>query len=246
MVVTGHRPPDWHPDELSFLSRHGLLGSDTALDDLDKVKERWIHNTVREVFLAPGGFVIKRYSHHPGRKDYRKVWKREHTALRRLSGLPVPDSLGYITVSHGHGVTSVLHLRTYMQGAPMSWRSDKDLQDLAELIAAFHDQGVVTLDPQQENFIRTQDPAQPVGFIDFGRARIFRPMSLLMLINVGKELSRLSNEGGLTPPQFEAFLRHYEHAMRYSQGQWAVVQWSYRHWQRRHARKVRRKQRQAS
>lgn len=240
MNKTDRLSPAWHPDELDFLRRHRILGADALPQDLTRVKERWIYNTLREVFLTTNGYVLKRYSHFPGRKDYRKVWKREHDALCRLSGLSAPDSMGYIGVNHGAGIAGILHLRTLVPGSPAIWRSEDDLKNLADLMVGIHQRHVVTLDPQQENFIYTGNHEHPIGFIDFGRARVFRTMSPLMLINMGKDLAKLEIEGGLSHQQFSVFSQHYQDRIQFNPAQKTVVQLSVRYWQNRHARKQQR------
>lgn len=240
MKKTDRLSPAWHPDELDFLWQQGVLEADTLPQDLTRVKERWIYNTLREVFLTTNGYVLKRYSHFPGRKDYRKVWKREHDALSKLSDLSTPDSMDYISVNHGAGITGVLHLRTLLPGLPAVWQSEDDVKNLADLMARIHQRHVVTLDPQQENFIRTDNREHPVGFIDFGRARVFRSMSPLMLINVGKELAKLGIEGGLSHQQFNVFCRYYQDRMQFNPTQKTIARLSVRYWRNRHARKQQR------
>ena len=113
---------------------------------------------------------------------------------------------------------------------------------LARLISAFHKRMVVTLDPQQENFIRLDQSTGELGFIDLGRARVFNRTTLLMLVNVGKELSRLSLEGGLSAQQFQQFLTHYFEEVDLTPFQHRIVQASLRYWLKRHARKQHKKQ----
>lgn len=242
MTRTKYSPPEWHPDEVAFLQHQNVITEQSPLGAVERVKERWIHNTLREVFLTPNSYVLKRYTHFPGRKDYRKVWSREHNALVRLSGLPVPKSLGFAKVAHQPGTTSVLHLRTMLEGAPVQWSPNGDMQRLARLLSAFHKQRVVTLDPQQENFIRLDQSTGELGFIDLGRARVFGGTTPLMLVNVGKELARLSIEGGLSPEQFQLFLSHYQNEADLTPFQQRVVRASLRSWLKRHARKLKRKQ----
>src|SRR5690606_39539356 len=201
MARTKYSPPEWHPDEVAFLQHHDVITEQSPLGAAERVKKRWIHNTLREVFLTSNGYVLKRYTHFPGRKDYRRVWSREHNALVRLSGLPAPKSLGFAKVAHQPGTTSVLHLRTMLEGAPVQWNPHGDMQRLAQLLSAFHKHRVVTLDPQQENFIRLDQSTGKLGSIDLGRARAFRGTTPLMLATVANELTRLRIESGLAREQ---------------------------------------------
>lgn len=243
MNKTDRLSPAWHADELDFLRQQGVMGTDALPQGLTQVKERWIYNTLREVFLTTNGYVLKRYTHFPGRKDYRKVWKREHNALCRLNGLSTPESMGYINVNHGTGIAGILHLRTLVPGSPAVWRSEVSLKNLADLMAGIHQKHVVTLDPQQENFIHTGIDEHPLGFIDFGRARVFRGTSPLMLINVGKDLAKLEIEGGLSHSQFKVFSRHYQDRIQFNPIEKNIVQLSIRYWKNRHTRKKRRNKR---
>lgn len=239
--MNSNRPPrpDWHPDEIGFLKQRGVITDQVELPFLDAIKQRWIHHTLREVFLSDRGFVLKRYSHFPGRKDYRRVWNREHRALSKLQGLPVPQSMGFVSVKHQTGISGVLYLRTLLPGKPVAWESDHQVSQLPDLLAAFHRRGVVTLDPQRDNFILTGNTQQTLGFIDFGRSRVFSRRSLLMLINLGKEFSRLTNEGGLSPEQMAYVLERYRSQMAFSSWQSRIFDRSFEYWQRRHARKSR-------
>lgn len=241
MNPSGHTSPPWHPDELAFLREHGALAPGVGLDEFEQARERWIHSTLREVFLSPLGLVAKRYTHFPGRRDHRRVWQREHNALARLRGLNVPDTRGYLSVNHGRGVTGVLHLRTMLPGTPAQWSSAREIEMLAQLLAQFHQRLVVTLDPQQENFIITDVGEGRLGFIDFGRARTFRARHPLMLFNVGKELAKLGIEGGLTETQLHSFFTAYERLVDFTTRQWKLIGLSQSYWQKRHARKARRK-----
>ena len=47
---------------------------------------RWVYRTLREVWLVDEQVVEKRFLHHPGRRDWRPLWQREHRALERLAG----------------------------------------------------------------------------------------------------------------------------------------------------------------
>jgi len=232
-------PLGWHPDETDFLIKHNVVNAQHPLDAIVCVKERWIKNTLREVFLTPNGYVVKRYSHFPGRKDYRKVWVREHSALTKLSGRYTPESFGFVRAVHNSGAISILHLRTLLEGDQVQWNQPDDMAKLAQLLSGFHKQMVVTLDPQQENFIRLHQPSGELGFIDMGRARTFTGVSLLMLVNVGKELARLQTEGGLPQQQFKQFLKHYRKESNFTSTQQDIIKFSMTYWLNRHARKLR-------
>lgn len=228
---------DWHSEELSFLNKNKVIKTVTATHDLTLIKKRWAYNTLREVFLTENGYVLKRYTHFPGRKDYRKIWQREHAALERLKGLNTPDSIGYLNVKHSAQITGTLHLRTFLPGSAVDWSNEQTVQNLAAVIAGIHKRHVVILDPQYENFICTHSPTNAVGFIDFGRARVFSSMSFLMLFHIGKDLAKLDISGRLNSRQLETFNQNYQKLMQFSSLQSSVVNFSKSYWLRRRARK---------
>lgn len=214
--MTDDKIPEWHPEELRFLTAAGVLGvQKDGLPPEDAgitcVKKRWIHSTLRQVYITDNGFVIKRYSHFPGRKDYRLPWRREHRALQRLAGLNVPTTHGYIRVKHDGDVYSHTFVRTLLPGEELRWTSTSQIDQAAELLVRFHRMGVVTLDPARENFIQTGDGN--IGFIDFGRARTFVQRSPLAPLNMGKDLFRLLRTGGLDQQQFSRFVGRYRELM---------------------------------
>ncbi|MBL1271837.1 MAG: hypothetical protein COB25_005255 [Oceanospirillales bacterium] len=228
--------PGWHPDELAFLGKHRVLQHTGEIPGLTCIKQRWVYNTLREVFLTENGYILKRYSHFPGRKDYRKVWKREHDALCRLGDLNTPDSMGYINVKHNRNLSGTLHLRTLLPGSTVNWATENRVESLAEFMADIHRRHVVTLDPQHENFIDTHNHHHPIGFIDFGRARVFSGMNLPMLLHIGKDLAKLRIDGGLNHRQFEAFSQHYQQCVQFNALQNAIVNLSVGHFLRRRIR----------
>ena len=237
MDQDSRRSPSWHPDELAFLSKHWGFEPPDGFSKLTCIKKRWIYNTLREVFLTENGYVIKRYCHFPGRKDYRKVWQREHDALIRLKDFNTPNSMGYVSVNHNAEVTGTLHLRTLLPGSTVNWANEATLKSLAKLIADIHKRHVVILDPQHENFILTHSLQQPVGFIDFGRARVFSGMTPLMLIHIGKDLAKLKIDSRLNYQQFEVFSQYYQQSIQLNVLQNSVVNLSVDYWLRRKMKK---------
>ncbi|NWN92697.1 hypothetical protein HLV39_14465 [Marinobacter adhaerens] len=237
MNTPNRQSPDWHPEELSFLNKNKVIKTVATTHDLTLIKKRWAYNTLREVFLTENGYVLKRYTHFPGRKDYRKIWQREHDALKRLDGLNTPDSVGYLYVKHSARITGTLHLRTFLPGSAVDWSSEQNVQNLAALIASIHKRHVAILDPQYENFICTHSCPNAIGFIDFGRARVFSSMNFLMLFHIGKDLAKLNINGRLNSRQIETFSQNYQNLMQFSSLQNSVISFSRNYWLRRRARK---------
>ena len=242
MTKTTDNSPSWQPKEIAFLREKGVIAPDQSPSQLNRIKERWIHQTLREVFLSSTGFVVKRFTLHPGRKDRRPVWKREHQALRRLSGLNVPRTLGFITCTAPDGIKHVCYVRQLLPGSPLDTQEDKAALAMADLLAAIHRRGVVTLDPQQDNFISPASSANgELAFIDMGRARCFKIWNPQLYLNIGKEMVRLQREGGLTAAQFQAYLSRYQAIFQPARpAQWLIAI-NYRHWTKRYDRKDRKR-----
>ncbi|WP_148861672.1 BUD32 family EKC/KEOPS complex subunit [Marinobacter fonticola] len=209
MNTTDETTLEWHAEEQRFLQKNGVIGSQAELEALSPLKSRWIHNTRREVYITPSGYVLKRFCQFPGRKDFRRVWRREHRALARLEGLSVPRSLGYMQADHSAGRSSVLYVRSCLAGDPLEHIALPDIPRVADLFATFHNRGVVTLDPQPENFLHPASQPDTLAFIDFGRARVYNAVNPLLYISIGKEMLRLTREGRLSDEQLEQVLARY-------------------------------------
>lgn len=209
MNTTDETTLKWHADEYQFLRNHGVIGSQTELEALSPLKSRWIHHTLREVYITPTGYVLKRFCQFPGRKDFRRVWLREHRALLKLEGLPVPRTLGSMRAVHAPGRHSVLYVRSCLSGQPLQRIEPADIPRVADLFAAFHARGVVTLDPQPENFLHPASEPDTLAFIDFGRARVYRAMNPLLYIAIGKEMLRLTREGQLSDDELNQLMARY-------------------------------------
>ncbi|BES69906.1 hypothetical protein RE428_09240 [Marinobacter nanhaiticus D15-8W] len=246
MNTTDETTLEWHADECQFLRSHGVISSQTELEGLPPLKSRWIHHTLREVYITPSGYVLKRFCQFPGRKDFRRVWVREHRALVKLEGLPVPRTLGYIRAEHSPGHHSILYVRSCLAGQPLQRIEPTDISKVAVLFAAFHGRGVVTLDPQPENFLHPENEPDKLAFIDFGRARVYRLMNPLLHIAIGKEMLRLTREGQLSADELDQLMARYaverkigvlaSHLVRLGLGFW---RWRYRSKDRKRANRRR-------
>lgn len=224
-------PPPWHPEEIRFLLSNRVLAGEADIGRAARIKTRWIHQTLREVFITPSGFVLKRFSDFPGRKDYRRAWRREHRALMRLEGLNVPRSLKYVSVRHAHGPRTVLYVRHALPGEQLTAIGADGARSALVLLAAFHDRGVVTLDPRPENFIALEG-TQELGFVDFGRARTFRWQTPYALLHVGKDLTRFRLFFNLDPALFRDLLEVYRDHRTERPGAfgWLIVKGSLNFW----------------
>ncbi len=198
---------------------------------------RWVYRTLREVWLVDGQVVEKRFLHHPGRRDRRPLWQREHRALERLAGLPVPRSLGWHRETAPDGPLYILR-KTFIPGRALQTVTPNDARDMGALLCALHDRGVVNNDPAPDNFIRTAEGT--LACVDFGRSRTFHWRSPFFFFYVGKELARLHRTGlKLCPTLWVSFQEGYHASRSTTPLQRLIIQSSYRFWlwsgQRHHA-----------
>ncbi len=208
MDTADHPRYRWTAKERGFLSEALGIGDGDVERLSPPIKQRWIHNTLREVYIHEHRFVIKRYLRFPGRGDPRRIWQREHRALLQLQGLPVPRSLGFVVDRHDQANQVVCHIKTYVAGDRPEQLDHGDLAQLASLLDAIHRRGVVTLDPGLYNLVRDRDGQ--LNFIDLGRARVHSRPGALFCIDVGKELCRLYRESlRLDVERFDVFMRDY-------------------------------------
>lgn len=175
------------------------------------LSRRWVYRTLREVYLEDGLVIAKRFVHHRGRRDCRRVWVREHNALKRLAGLPVPRSYGH-GVHDGPEGREIILRKEYIAGEPLARAGFREAVEMARLLAAIHERMVVTNDPSLANFIRRPDGS--LAYVDFGRARTFWFRSPYYHFYVGKELARfyrtgLQGRAELWPDAFAAYKERY-------------------------------------
>ena len=144
-------------------------------------------NIIHEIYLYDHT-LVKRFVKTAPLPDVRKPWQVEHTALRRLSGLPVPATYGF-SVKRMNGATEIVYAREYLDGSQVTTFGLEDMDAMAKMTAQVHLRGVITRDPSVENFIRTPDGK--ILFIDFGRSIILNPKNPLIIDYMGKELARI-------------------------------------------------------
>jgi len=151
------------------------------------VRDRTPGGVHREVFLTGDGYVVKRFT-HPGQPPrFRQPWVVEHRALERLGGRGAPGPVGYVLDQADGRVTATL-VRHYLAGEPVGPVDDALVSQIAGLLAVFHAAGVATNDAHINNFIRMPDGH--LGFLDFGRARLFSRSNPLLYAGVAMELHR--------------------------------------------------------
>ncbi len=162
--------------------------SESPLESRRLLSSRWVYRTLREVYLENGHTVLKRFVHHPGRRDLRRVWAREDRALRRLAGLPVPASYGFVAGRCADG-PEILLRKEYIPGTPLQVPTERDAMDVGHLLGLIHERAVAIGDPAMENFVRTQ--AGELYAIDFGRARTFIYRTPYFHFYAGKDMARV-------------------------------------------------------
>lgn len=154
----------------------------------ENVRTRQREDALREVFVLDDAYVLKQYTWDAGRPLPRPLWIIEHEALARLEGLPVPRSIGF-RARTGDDRRIVEYVRTYLPGAPVARFGLEEARLAGQLLADIHARKVVTDDALKGNFLRLPDGA--LGFVDFGRARVYRRISAAMTTLAGRELAKV-------------------------------------------------------
>lgn len=155
--------------------------------DIHLIRRKKKKNIIHEIYRY-NQTLVKRFIKIASFPDVRQVWKLEDTALKRLSGLDVPKTYGYV-VNRINGATEIIYAREFIDGKPVEAFSVEDMEPLAGMMAKIHGRGVITRDPSVENFIRT--PKGGILFIDFGRSVLLNPKNPVIIEYLGKELARL-------------------------------------------------------
>jgi len=151
------------------------------------IKRKKKKNIIHEIYLYDQT-LVKRFIKIALWPDMRQVWMIEDKALRRLEGLRVPRSYGFVKKKY-NGRTEIIFAREYLDGKPIKQFELKDMDSMAKMMAQIHQRGVITRDPSLENFIKTADGK--ILFIDFGRSIILNPKNPVIIDYMGKELARL-------------------------------------------------------
>ncbi len=183
--------------------------------NLEIVKTQRKGGTMRRVLVYDNRLVIKQYAARPGGRWWRAYWRREHDALERLRGLPVPESYGYFTLRE-ESFRSVLYARQCVPGEALLDRCDpvapQYLTPIAHLMAQVHGRRVIANDYSLFN-IRIA-PDGTVLFIDFHRARVFHREDARYWIYLGKDLGHFYRVSCRRRADlFGAFLTEYLAAM---------------------------------
>lgn len=231
----GVQPP-WTDAELDLLGAV-VRGDPRSWRALRPLAQRWVRSTLRQVYVVPGRLLIKRYLNYPGRRDPRRPWRREHRALQRLRGLPVPRSYGLVRSRAADGARAVTVAKSYIPGEPLAGFDEARLEEAAGLLAGFHRRGVVTMDPQLANFLVGRDGL--LYFVDLGRARCLPARSPALELHIGKEMVRfrreaLAGDAALDERFQAAYWRARGEPGRW---RWRAVEGSRAWWARRYERK---------
>lgn len=208
---------------------------------LELKRQRWVKNTLRQVYIAGQRRVIKCFFHYPGRRDRRRPWVQEDRALRALSGLNVPESHGYFKTRLDTGIPAVVYVKAHIKGEFLEKVSPETATAMGKLLAQFHDRGVVTLDPSLSNFIRSHDGI--LGFIDFGRARVYPRKGVIFQVMVGKEFFRIFRESFFQDPELlnRFKISYYSHRSTVRNNEKLIAEKSFGYWKKRHQKKKRKR-----
>lgn len=169
--------------------------TDHRSQDITLIRKKKKKNIISEIYRYEGA-LVKRFIKTAPRPDTREVWRMEDIALRRLAGLNVPKTFGFVE-KQLNGALEIIYVREFIDGNPIEQFEMRDMEPLARMMAQIHERGVVARDPSLENFIRT--PEGEIVFIDFGRSAMFNPKNPLLVDYQAKELARVrchSLQGG--------------------------------------------------
>jgi hypothetical protein len=162
-----------------------FLGVAPDYAGLRVIFDRRDKNMVRNVYVLDERVLIKTFTEHPGKRDRRTPWVREHNALQWLMGLPVPASLGCDTVRRRDGRAMFVLRKEYLPGEPLETLNARSIRQFAELMGGIHARGVVANDPARANVLQGNDGRLAV--LDFGKARLFRWKTPRFWWYIGKE-----------------------------------------------------------
>lgn len=186
----------------------------------------------RRVYLFDSRMAVKVFLLRGVWRGFRRPWRAEHRALKRLDGWRAPRAMGWRR-ARVEGHSAILLVREYIAGeTPQA--AEPDLHpELAELLAGYHARGVVTNDPHLYNVIR--DASGRLSFIDFGRARTFRRGNPVCWFYIGKELFRVYDLAcEHDPDRFNKFMNDYWRAAGRPTGlERVTIGASFRYWCRR-------------
>lgn len=185
-----------------------FLGIAPDYAGLRVIFDRRDKNTVRNVYVLDERVLIKTFTEHPGKRDRKKPWIQEHTALQWLKGLPVPESLGCDTVPRRDGRTMFVLRKTYLPGAPLETLDAQSIRRFAELMGAMNAIGVVANDPARANVL--QQTGGGLAMFDFGKAKCFRWKTPYFWWYLGKEHGQVfSGFCNRDPAPFREYHAHY-------------------------------------
>jgi len=196
-------------------------------------KSRKKYSTERHVFVIDDRYVVKRYRAYAWGRWWTPYWKREHEALERLRGLPVPQTYGYFRARTGPN-RDAIYARECVRGESLQDSipilTEAVLPEVARLVAEVHNRLVIANDYALHNLLRAEDGR--LYFIDFHRARTFHSRNLNYWLYVGKDLCHIYKVSCWRDAKlFSAFLNLYFACPGTAQGgERATVLHAFRFW----------------
>ncbi|HMP73095.1 MAG TPA: hypothetical protein PKE55_07515 [Kiritimatiellia bacterium] len=189
-----------------------------------RLASRQAAETLRSVHLLDHDLIVKTFTIPLRATRYRTPWLNEDEALRRAPPGCAPAPLGwYEEITETHRIIRLGH--TYIPGAICDQLGKQHAEPLARLLATLHRHGIVIDDAAGDNFITTPDGN--LLCLDFGRAILGNPASLLFLRRAGRELGKLRRAAfGWDTPAWNAFKPHYYRLQSYSPFQEFIVRTS--------------------
>ncbi len=177
-----------------------------------------------------GDELVKEYRIVGFLGHFKRRWRKEHRALRRLNrrGVPSPPDYGFDSPRRGE----VRFRHGYVDGEVLHGLDNCSMEELADLFLSIHRARVTSGDAAEDNLLMSD--RGELMLIDFGRARVFVLRSPLFYFNVGKELARIRKRllAG-DPGRWREFLRAYR--AKSTDPAWGrrLIERARRYWMRR-------------
>lgn len=153
---------------------------------LQLIKRRQRDETLREVYIEGEQYVFKRFIINKNALFFPRPWIAEGAALLRAQGLNAPEYIAIFAGIGSSGQREFVLQRTFVPGPHLVGLPDaRSLDAIADLLAAFHQRGIVTRDATPRNFLIGAGGA--VSMIDLGKAQIHRHHPFY---GIGSELAR--------------------------------------------------------
>ncbi len=133
-------------------------------------------------------YIIKLFRYPKKLSPATKWWRLENKTLKILNGKwGSPITYGHLRIKEADSSTIIL-VREMISGHTLedlnvSTLTDEQCKEVGELLANFHNNGIVTRDCTLGNLLLNKE--QQLCFIDFGKSRTYKKKSILFFFQAG-------------------------------------------------------------